>query len=143
MMFLTHLVISVFCAFFILPFLGMDHIVHLVVFLLGSIIPDIDIVSSKIGRRFKLGYFFKHRGIFHSYWMMAALSLPFLVIDIWVGVAFLLGYALHLNIDMLNPAGVRVFYPFFRIKGPIRTKSFAEYLIMASFLFLGISLYFI
>ena len=111
--------------------------------LLGSILPDIDERHSKINRwsgilGILIAFFAKHRGFFHS--VLFFLSLTFLLHFLGqpaFGWGVLLGYASHLILDGLTPQGVAPFWPLssWKMRGPLRTGSFAEHVL---FLFLVI-----
>lgn len=85
--------------------------------IIGSVLPDIDKSSSLIGRHVPIiPILLKHRGISHSL-LFAALFLPF-------APAVTAGCIIHLVLDMMNPAGVNLLWPWgkkFRL--PIRGKS--------------------
>lgn len=85
----------------------------------GSVLPDIDIGTSKLGRHipalsYTIQFLFGHRGIFHSLLLWAIplfylhFSFPEYQIFIW---SCGCGILSHLLLDMLNPAGVPLFWP--------------------------------
>lgn len=86
---------------------------------LGSILPDIDLPTSKIGHRFGFisvlaNKFCGHRGFFHSLLFLALLLIPFYVwapAYAWVGIGIVLGGVSHLLLDMLNLRGIALFWP--------------------------------
>jgi len=140
MMFKTHLVVSLVVALLVLPHFGLDSSLYLAVFLFASVLPDIDTPTSKIGRKLKLvGWIFAHRGIFHSFLMLFALSIVAWMIAPLIGLAFFLGYATHLLTDMLNHQGIMPLFPMTkpRIRGFIKTNSITENIIFAACLILG------
>jgi len=60
-----------------------------------------------------------------------------------LALAFFIGYFSHLALDMLNYKGIRLFYPFFRIRGFIKAGSVAESAVfVAFFLALLLALFF-
>jgi len=126
MMFRTHLAASLIIGMTILPSFSLETFVF--VFLLGTFFPDIDTATSFIGRRFKLvGWLFSHRGMFHSAIVMLMLSFMVYVFSAKAGIAFGIGYASHLLLDMLNYKGVRIFYPLpYKVKGFMKTNGLAE-----------------
>lgn len=81
---------------------------------LGALFPDIDTPESALGRRLP---FFSllgggHRGWTHSLLGLILFSVPLLFIfNTGIAVVFAAGYLSHLLLDMLNPAGVRIFWP--------------------------------
>lgn len=85
--------------------------------IIGSVLPDIDKSSSHIGRHVPIiPRLLKHRGVSHSL-LLAALFLPF-------APSITAGCIIHLLLDMMNPAGVNLLWPWdkkFRL--PIRGKS--------------------
>jgi len=86
---------------------------------IGGLIPDIDHPNSKIAHKTKfvgtiISRLFKHRGFWHT---------PFLYAILWGGLRLWLGASLwvnllfagvfsHLLLDLLNPTGIPVFFPF-------------------------------
>ncbi len=107
----------------------------MIILVLSSFLPDIDIQTSKIGSKLKLISFlsnkiFSHRGFFHS------LILPGLIYFIFdyifelkeIGQAVFIGMSSHLFLDMLTIDGIALFAPFYnkRIKGFIRTGGLIE-----------------
>ena len=89
---------------------------------LGSILPDIDSATSKLGRRilpvsFLIHILFGHRQMFHAplFWTVVA------GITLWYAPAYALpitfgylGCLLHLFLDSLNPAGIPWLWPYSR-----------------------------
>jgi len=86
----------------------------------GALFPDIDISTSKLGAKFKpvsvtISKLFGHRTLFHS-------PLLYLTISIFLSrhfpqfnvywTAFFLGVISHLLLDMLNPKGIPLLYPY-------------------------------
>jgi len=107
-------------------------------FLLASVLPDIDCAKSKIGRKVRpvsslIEGVFKHRGFLHTIWLPSAAFLVALFFQqTFIGVAISCGYMLHLFVDALSTEGVRIFYPFlsFRLRGFVRTGSGLEYVML-------------
>jgi inner membrane protein len=108
--------------------------IFFVLVLLGSILPDIDSPGSKINQW--SGIFGKwatllaeHRGYFHSVFFFGLL---FLLISYFTsyyyGMALIIGYIAHIIGDGITPRGVKIFYPFSKLKfnGPIKVGSFSE-----------------
>ncbi len=108
----------------------------------GVLLPDIDEAHSTIGQ--KVGWLskliqkiFKHRGLFHSVWMILILYALFqfvvskyLAINNFVLMGFLVGYAAHLLGDAITVNGIKPFYPLgLTIRGPVRTGKFSEVLV--------------
>lgn len=107
--------------------------------LAAALMPDIDHHNSKISNKMKItsrivNLFFNHRGIIHSLVAAIAFSVVVFVIcnGIGLGIAysyvFFLGYASHLFLDSLNPAGIAWLRPFasHRARSMITTNSLGE-----------------
>lgn len=85
----------------------------------GSLFPDVDLCSSKAGSKakpasFTINKLFGHRTLFHSPILYAALYLLwthyFPNARIWA-VAFAVGVASHILLDMFNKRGIPLLYP--------------------------------
>lgn len=142
MRFRTHIVFGVFL-FFVLGFY-VDYskpLIILILVLLMSIMPDIDLHTSYIGKQIKIfSYLFevvlKHRGILHSLWICFII---WLVLDTFgFGIA-IVGYLGHLFLDMFNKKGLRLIWPFLKIRGPFVTGRLFDNLIF--YCLLGIDLF--
>ena len=83
-------------------------IIGFMLYVLGSILPDIDSDKSLVGRYFP--FINNHRGIFHSIWVLIPL---FIIGHFWLyEIRFLfLGYLLHLVCDSVSVGGICWFYP--------------------------------
>ena len=90
----------------------------------ASVLPDVDSGGSHAGRvcppltRF-LERKFGHRTLTHSFLMMGILALLLLVpvlLGCDVAACFLLGYMTHPFLDTCTPNGVRLFFPFSRLR---------------------------
>ncbi|MDD5086315.1 MAG: metal-dependent hydrolase [Candidatus Nanoarchaeia archaeon] len=135
MMFSTHLALGLTAATFFSQYLDIKNkAVFFAVVFVSSILPDIDMYNSKIGKKIKplsflLNIFFGHRKIFHS--LLFAFIVCFLIsfFNMEIGLAFFIGYASHLLIDSLTPSGTMPLYPLSnrKIKGFIDTYSFSDY----------------
>ncbi len=102
----------------------------------GSLLPDIDHPSSKLGRAvpflsYPLAALFGHRGITHSLLAISAL----VGVLIWLGAthlwaaALIVGYLSHLVGDFFTPSGVPLLWPMkarFRAPLTFKTNSFLE-----------------
>ena len=97
--------------------------------MIGSLLPDIDSRTSKLGSKMKIASFlanklFGHRGFLHSplfiVFMMWLLNLIFTKNNIseysllWQGLAF--GMINHLFCDMMTKGGIPILYPFSKMK---------------------------
>lgn len=148
MMFRTHVLFGIFCALLILSIYSLDdEIIFFGVFVLCSMLPDIDMPRSRIGRKHRivsslLNIVFGHRGFIHT--LFPALGLFALLYSFGsfsLGAAAFLGYMSHLVLDMLTPGGIRLFYPFWgkEFRGFIRTSGFLEYVF---FIALAVAVFF-
>lgn len=107
---LTHVSASLFLAS-----LGLDPLMSL----LGGLLPDVDTVCC-------------HRKLLHNVWVP-------LVLFLWGGsLALFVSYLFHLLLDSLTPFGVNWFWPIKvkRIRGPVRTGGFLDYVFAFLFLIL-------
>ena len=136
MLFYTHLVFS-----FLIGLLSVDvfgikrQMLFIILVMFFSVLPDIDMVKSKIGKKFGVVSYvirlvFGHRGLFHTAWFSIILFVLFLfILDLRViGLGVLVGYLSHLFLDSLTVQGVRPLSPFieFRIRGFIKVGSVLE-----------------
>lgn len=106
-------------------------------FILGSVLPDIDAPKSKVGKSagivsWILEKLFGHRGVFHSLLIPAIAWVALWYFGYWlIGLAFFLGYFLHLVLDALTLEGIRFFWPLsWHVKGFIRTGGAVEYVLL-------------
>ncbi|MBR9676116.1 metal-dependent hydrolase [Candidatus Woesearchaeota archaeon] len=112
----------------------------------ASLLADVDIKSSFIGRRTKVvAYVFGHRGFFHTIW--AALLLSVIIYELLgrgESVVFFLAYTSHLVLDGFSKKGVKPFYPLkFSMKGGIKVgKGKEKMLFFASLIFLLVLIFF-
>lgn len=134
MRFRTHLIFSFLIGLLIInSFNIQNRIIFIIILLIASALPDIDSYKSKIGKKIKpisflINLFFRHRGIFHSVFVLILISLLIMLVSNEIAAAFFIGYLSHLILDSLTPKGVMFFYPFSkrRTKGFIRTGSLFE-----------------
>ena len=139
MMFKTHIAVSLVMALLVLPVLGLAKGSFVLVFLAGSVIPDID-SRGRLGSR-PANWALGHRGFLHSLTAAALFSLPLFAFRPGYGLAFLLGFLSHLLADSMTVEGVRLFYPLkSRIRGPVRTNSAAERILFVAALVTGFAL---
>ena len=112
----THLMITSFFILLLFPFVSYK-IIFIVIALLTTYIPDIDLESSKLGRKkiFRpLQFFVKHRGAFHSFTFLFLLTFLFLMFVPRIALGFFIGYASHLFADSLTISGIAPFFPWKR-----------------------------
>lgn len=131
MLIYTHLITTI---FFILVFIENvspeDKLPFILIALVATYIPDVDSRFSKIGHRkmFRpLQWFVKHRGIFHSFSFLLAISILLYYFYPITLLPFVLGYGLHLVLDGLTKQGIQPIYPFsWKVKGVIKTGGIIE-----------------
>lgn len=137
MMFLTHVLFGILSGYLAHNFLGYSSSLSFVaVAAAASMLPDIDSVSSKLGRKLPpfavvLSFIFHHRGFMHS--IFPPLLLYFIIsrISPLIAAAVLVGYVSHLLMDATTTNGVKFLYPLpFKIRGVIRTNSFMEKIVV-------------
>jgi|SRR3989339_495266 len=111
----THLAIGVFLSLFFIPYINTNPWIFLVVVLITSILPDIDLMHSYMGAKWyfrPLQWFVKHRGIIHSFTICILLSVLFAMYIPILALPFFLGYGFHLLSDSFTIEGTRPFWPF-------------------------------
>ena len=105
-----------------------------------GIVPDIDKMNSKIGKKIKiisipLNFILGHRKLIHS---LLFVVFGFVILNIFSGLlaySFLIGTLSHLFMDMLTYEGVMPFYPIkWKIKGFVKTGGIAEKVLFIFFL---------
>jgi membrane-bound metal-dependent hydrolase YbcI (DUF457 family) len=113
-----------------------------IVGLLFSILPDIDLYKSKLGKKIPVISIplnlIGHRGIMHSFTIPFILSVLFFYIDINAAMGIFIGYSSHLFLDMLNYKGLKPFWPLpWKIKGFCKSGGIVDWVIFVlSFFFL-------
>ena len=145
MMYRTHIMFALFLA--LLTFEQISNKVNTFVYtgiiLFSSLIPDIDITTSKFGRKLKLvGYMFEYRGFFHT--LLCLMIGSFIVSYFFsneIVIAFSIGYFSHIILDVLNIQGVKLLYPCnFKLKGFIKVGSLSENILFLLFCILDVGL---
>ena len=135
-MFRTHSLAGVLAAlFFINSFNLSNPLLFFLIVYVSSLLPDIDIPNSKIGRKvgpisWFLNFMFGHRKIFHSLLFSFLFFMLLLILfENYIGSAFFLGYTTHLIVDGLTVRGIKPFYPIssFELNGPLRTGGLTDY----------------
>lgn len=117
----THIAFSVVCCFVSAAASNTaPRLEHLAAAGFGSLLPDIDIPTSGIGRPFfplaqRINRALGHRTLTHSLLGLLFLALPILPIYLLgyrgLSLALLLGYASHILLDQVNVMGVELFWP--------------------------------
>ncbi len=137
MMFLTHVLFGILSGYVASGFLGFgNNLLFAAVAAAASVLPDIDHVSSKLGRMLPpfsviLNLLFSHRGFLHS--VFPPLLLYFIIASASreIASAVLVGYVSHLLLDATTTKGIRFLHPLpVKIRGFIRTNSFVEKIIL-------------
>ncbi len=138
MMFRTHAAAGMLVALIFIKSFNLGHpLLFFSIVFLSALLPDIDIPSSKIGRRVKplswfLNFMFGHRKIFHSlFFTFILFVLLILLFENYIGAAFFLGYSVHILVDGITVSGIKPFYPLlsFKINGPVRAGGLMDYLL--------------
>lgn len=137
MLFRTHLAFSFLIALYLIDFLKVkNQILFMIILLFFSIFPDVDEKSSKIFKKLRpfsyLAVLFGHRNIFHTVYFPIAIALVFFIFNLnLLSIAVLIGYLLHLLLDLTTKQGIALFYPLSkkRIKGFIKVGSLLENII--------------
>jgi membrane-bound metal-dependent hydrolase YbcI (DUF457 family) len=129
----THAVFGLFLTLSIVAIFGIKEGLHwtlLLTAIFGSLLPDIDMPKSGVGRLFSvisipLEQKYGHRMVTHSLigWVIATVLWALILIPIFILfhltlghtlrllLAFSVGYMSHIIIDMFNPRGVPLFWP--------------------------------
>lgn len=132
MIFRTHIAFSFLLGLFAYFYDFTDNWILFFLFLfVGAGFPDVDHKKSKFGRNIfsRIATFFsKHRKIFHSLLIGAALAYLFFLYDKDAGFGFLLGFFSHVILDSFTEEGINLFYPIekFAFKGFIKTGGMLE-----------------
>jgi len=109
----THLAFSAFFVLYFLPFVN-SKMAFLVMAIIGTLIPDIDLMHSYVGKRWyfrPIQWFVKHRGIIHSLTFAVVISIIIAIYFPVLAFGFFLGYASHLIGDAITIEGIRPFWP--------------------------------
>lgn len=127
--------------------MGGNWLIFLLMMLGGSILPDIDVSSSKINQWSGflgkvIAFFTTHRGIFHS----PLLFIIFFIIlsyfwSTYYAWGLIAGYLTHMFGDGITRMGVQPFYPFkFKVRGPVTVGGLNEGIIAILLIILIIGL---
>ncbi len=140
----THLNTGILISLLLLFFWGisLETTILSIIFLIGLLFPDIDKMNSITGRKFKIiGFFFKHRGFFHSIYPVLILAYFLNFLNQYIAIFFSLGYMLHLIEDMFTKSGIDLFMFGFKISGPLVVGSFTEKIVNLVMLVLSLGLF--
>jgi len=136
MKFNTHFSFGILVAFFTIYFLKPEHsIILFFLIALFSILPDIDLHTSYIGKKVKIFSFtfefmLGHRGIFHSLWVPILLYVVLAKFGLELAV---IGYLSHLLLDMFNRKGIKLFWPILGLHGDYLTGGLVDSLLFYVF----------
>ena len=137
---------SIFFGLCLNKFIGLNFsYLHFVIIAISSLVPDIDLKKSKIGKLFKpfssmINLFFSHRGFFHSLIFMFLCYFILFAFFRDFSNPFLIGFSSHIILDALTVEGIRPFYPFkFKVRGFLKTGGIVE--IILSFLLIGLIIF--
>jgi len=143
-----------FISYLTLPFFRPKHrLLFLLIACIGGIIPDIDYRKSWAARKiwplnWILSFVLKHRGFIHTIYppVIVGAMIVYLGGTKIYAIAFMLGYIVHLMLDMLTHSGIRILHPissirlrgFVKTGGIIDTSIFIASSVCAIFLLFGI-----
>lgn len=100
-----------------------------------SVLPDIDTPKSFVGRRLRIiSQLLTHRGFTHSLVALFIIYISiFYLFNPQTALYASLGWASHIILDVFNPTGVQLFWPFKRFisLGYIKTGGVFEFFIIA------------
>ncbi len=140
----THLAISIFFILLLLPFVN-NKIIFVILALLSTYIPDLDLSSSKLGKKkvFRpIQFFVSHRGFFHSFSFLFLMTFLLLLFLPLLALGFFVGYSSHLFADCFTPLGIYPFYPWKRKStGRIHTGGRKEMALFVVSIFLDLFLF--
>jgi len=144
MLFRTHIAFSFLIGLYLIDSLNIkNQIPFIIILLFFSIFPDIDQSNSKISKKLKpfsyLTTTLGHRNIFHTIYFPLAISLTLFILNLkLLSIAVLIGYLLHLLLDLTTKKGITPFYPLSRkrFKGFIKVNSLTENIIFLIFIIL-------
>ncbi|MBD3249764.1 hypothetical protein GF336_06990 [Candidatus Woesearchaeota archaeon] len=133
----THMAFGIFIGILTFPFVGGNKIIFFGLVLLGSLLPDIDSLDSKISRNIPvlpsiISTITKHRGIFHTLFIAALFSAAlYYTLGKHFAFALFIGYTSHLLIDGFTKKGVNLFHPVSRlnISGFVETGTIIEWIL--------------
>ena len=139
----THLAITIFFIFLLLPFVQ-NQFIFIFFSILATFLPDVDSKFSAVGKNKGLRIvqiFLKHRGILHSFIFLFLITLFLILFFPVFSLPFFLGYGLHLIADSFTVSGVKLFYPFKKnYSGFVKTGTRRETFILIVFLVLDLGL---
>lgn len=132
MLFKTHITFALLISLYIFSYFKLTPIFSIIIILFSSLLPDLDIINSKISKinplRKLTKYIFKHRGTLHSLFTPLLIYLIIYIIHKQIALLILIGYSSHLILDSFTKQGIKPFYPLSNIKfkGNTTTNSIIE-----------------
>jgi len=134
MLFRTHIAFGFLIGLYLIDLFNVDRqILFMIVLLFFSIFPDIDGSSSKVFKKLRpfsyIAALLGHRKVFHTIYFPIALFLVLFVFDLkLVSMGVLVGYLLHLFLDLITKKGLALFYPLSRkrVRGFVKVGSLIE-----------------
>ena len=149
MMFLTHLLGGIFSIIYFGGLFGIgsdsnEKVVAIMVAAVFALLPDIDMVKSKAGRKLQpfstvLSFVFRHRGFLHSFIFTAAIYfIMSYLFSTTAATAAAIGYSSHLLLDAFTKEGIMPLSPLskLRLRGFIKTAGILEKGILLVMVFL-------
>lgn len=144
----THLLMGLYCGGVYATATGQDPIPLVIAAAAGSLLPDVDSCTSTLGRKIfpaalAIQAIFHHRTLFHS---------PLLYGMLWLILhsafpqygpilsAAMIGIASHLILDLLNPKGIPLLYPYpkrFHL-GNFKTGGLLDHMLQITMILAGI-----
>jgi len=125
----THLAFGILFALILLPHVN-SKLIFIPVVLIAVLIPDIDSMSSYLGKNKALRpvqFIVKHRGIFHSLTFCVLVSVLISFVLPALSLPFFIGFASHLFLDSFTVDGIRPFWPSKReLNGGFKTNGKTE-----------------
>ena len=96
-----------------------NKIIFILMVLVATVIPDIDINNSSWGRHLifrPIQFFIRHRGLIHSFTLAIILSAVIAIFWPIASLGIFIGYSVHLLTDSFTKDGIQPFWP-------LKTKS--------------------
>lgn len=124
---LTHLVFGILVGLMAELLIGSESLLYKFLFILalvfGALLPDADYSINWLLKKL-------HRGVLHSLWLAIVVGFAAYYLFEFLALPLVIGILVHLLLDSLTPQGVKLLYPWLRVKGNIQTGSAREYVIM-------------
>jgi inner membrane protein len=147
MKYYTHLAFSFMLGILLIKQLSIkNQILYILIFMLFSLVPDIDKVNSKIGKKVKplaflINLILGHRGVVHSIFVPIIIYLLLFNFNMNLAIICSVGYLSHLILDCTTKSGLRFLWPLKKkLKGFIKTGSIVENVLFVIFLIIDVYL---